>query len=97
VWLHLARALAPDVRVNAVCPGMITSRWFVDGIGQEGFEKMKHNYEKLAPLGRSATPEDVAEAIAWLVDGARTTTGELLHLDAGMHLGGRGPQLPGTR
>lgn len=85
--LHLARALAPDVRVNAVCPGMITSRWFVDGIGQEGFERLKANYEKVAPLGRPSTPEDVADAITWLVEGARTTTGELLHLDGGMHLG----------
>jgi len=95
--LHLARTLAPEVRVNAVCPGMITSRWFVEGIGQAGFDKMKDNYEKAAPLGRPATPEDVAEAIVWLVDGARTTTGELLHLDAGMHLGGRPPQIPGAR
>ena len=38
--LYLARALAPEVRVNAVCPGLITSRWFVDGLGQEGFEKV---------------------------------------------------------
>ena len=92
--LHLARTLAPEVRVNAVCPGMVTSRWFVDGIGQEGFDKLKENYEQVAPLGRPATPEDVAEAIVWLADGARTTTGELLHLDAGMHLGGRAPQIP---
>jgi 3-oxoacyl-[acyl-carrier protein] reductase len=95
--LHLARALAPEVRVNAVCPGMVTSRWFVAGIGQEGFDKLKDSYEKAAPLGRPATPEDVAEAIVWLADGARTTTGELLHLDAGMHLGGRSPQVPGAR
>jgi 3-oxoacyl-[acyl-carrier protein] reductase len=95
--LHLARALAPEIRVNAVCPGMVTSRWFVDGIGQQGFDKLKDNYEKAAPLGRPATPEDVAEAITWLIDGARTTTGELLHLDAGMHLGGRPPQVPGAR
>ena len=89
--LHLARTLAPDIRVNAVCPGMITSRWFVDGIGQEGFERLKANVEKNAPLGRASTPEDVAEAIVWLVDGARTTTGELLLLDGGMHLGARQP------
>jgi 3-oxoacyl-[acyl-carrier protein] reductase len=36
--LHLARALAPAVRVNAVCPGLITSRWFVQGVGQQGYE-----------------------------------------------------------
>jgi 3-oxoacyl-[acyl-carrier protein] reductase len=89
--LHLARALAPEIRVNAVCPGMITSRWFVDGIGQEGYERLKANYEKSAPLGRPSTPEDVAEAVVWLVEGARTTTGELLLLDGGMHLGARPP------
>jgi 3-oxoacyl-[acyl-carrier protein] reductase len=89
--LHLARNLAPEIRVNAVCPGMITSRWFVDGIGQEGFERLKATVEKTAPLARASTPEDVAEAIVWLVDGARSTTGELLLLDGGMHLGGRQP------
>jgi 3-oxoacyl-[acyl-carrier protein] reductase len=90
--LHLARTLAPDdVRVNAVCPGMITSRWFVDGMGQQAFDTLKAGYERVAPLGRASSPEDVAEAIVWLVDGAKTTTGELLLLDGGMHLGGRSP------
>jgi 3-oxoacyl-[acyl-carrier protein] reductase len=93
--LHLARTLAPEIRVNAVCPGLITSRWFVDGIGQAGFEKIKASYEQNVPLGRASTPEDVAEAIVWLVDGAKTMTGELLLLDSGMHLGARQPvQIP---
>ncbi len=87
--LYLARALAPEIRVNAVCPGLITTRWFVDGIGQEGFEKVKATYEKATPLGRACTPEDVAEAVVWLIDGARTVTGELVLLDSGMHLGGK--------
>lgn len=86
--LYLARALAPEIRVNAVCPGLITSRWFVEGIGQAGYEKIKANYEQTTPLGRACTPEDVAEAVVWLVDGARTVTGELVLLDSGMHLGG---------
>jgi 3-oxoacyl-[acyl-carrier protein] reductase len=34
-----------------------------------------------------ATPDDVAEAIVWLVDGARVVTGELIMLDSGRHLG----------
>jgi 3-oxoacyl-[acyl-carrier protein] reductase len=38
-------------------------------------------------LRRASTAEDVAEAVIWLVDGARTVTGELLLLDSGMHLG----------
>ena len=85
--LHLARVLAPDSRVNAVCPGMITTRWFVDGIGAENFHKLKTQYEQTTPLGRACTAEDVAEAVIWLVDGARTVTGELVLLDSGMHLG----------
>jgi len=89
--LYLARELAPDIRVNAVCPGLVTSRWFVDGIGQEGFEKLKAGYERSAPLARPSTPEDVAEAIVWLVDGARSVTGELVLLDSGMHLGAARP------
>lgn len=87
--LHLARELAPEVRVNAVCPGLVTSRWFVQGVGQEGFERVKAAYETSVPLQRACTPEDVAEAIVWLVDGARSTTGELLMLDGGIHLGSR--------
>jgi len=94
--LYFARAMAPEVRVNAVCPGLITTRWFVDGLGQEGYEKIKAGYESLAPLGRACTPEDVAEAVLWLVDGARTVTGELVLLDSGVHLGPtQGVRIPG--
>jgi 3-oxoacyl-[acyl-carrier protein] reductase len=89
--LYLARELAPEIRVNAVCPGLITSRWFVDGIGEAGYEKVKAGYERSAPLGLACTPEDVAEAVVWLADGARTVTGELVLLDAGMHLGAARP------
>jgi 3-oxoacyl-[acyl-carrier protein] reductase len=85
--LHLARVLAPDVRVNAVCPGLITTRWFKDGIGEQGYEALKAAYERSTPLRRACTAEDVAEAVIWLLDAARTVTGELVLLDSGMHLG----------
>ncbi len=91
--LHLARSLAPEIRVNAVCPGLITTRWFPRGIGEEGYRKVKASYEAGAPLGTACTPEDVAEAIVWLADGARTVTGELLLLDSGTHLG-PAPRVP---
>ena len=71
-----------------MCPGLITSRWFVQGVGQEGYEATRQAYEAGVPLGRACTPEDVAEAIVWLVDGAKTVTGELVLLDSGMHSGG---------
>lgn len=89
--LHLARTLAPEIRVNAVCPGLITTRWFVDGVGADNAEKIRAQYEKTVPLGMACSAEDVAEAIVWLVDRARTVTGELLLLDSGMHLGGAAP------
>lgn len=85
--LHFARALAPDVRVNAVCPGFVTTRWFVEGLGQQGFDAIKARYEQSAPLARASSAEDVADAVVWLLTGARSTTGELLLLDGGMHLG----------
>jgi 3-oxoacyl-[acyl-carrier protein] reductase len=85
--LHLARSLAPEIRVNAVCPSLITSRWFAAALGEAGYEAVKAAAEAVSPLHCASTPEDVAEAIIWLVDGARTVTGELIQLDAGLHLG----------
>lgn len=92
--LHLARSLAPEVRVNAVCPGLITTRWFVDGVGRENADQIQAQYEKTVPLQTACSAEDVADAIVWLVSGARTTTGELLMLDSGMHLGRAVPVPP---
>jgi 3-oxoacyl-[acyl-carrier protein] reductase len=92
--LHLARALAPEIRVNAVCPGLITTRWFVDGVGREKAGQIRAQYERSVPLGTACSAEDVAEAIVWLVTGARTVTGELLLLDSGMHLGRGAPVVP---
>jgi 3-oxoacyl-[acyl-carrier protein] reductase len=87
--LYFARALAPEVRVNAVCPGLITTRWFAQGLGQEAADKIQAGFEAAVPLGRASTAEDVAGALLWLLEGAPTVTGELLMLDGGMHLGRR--------
>lgn len=95
--LHLARAMAPEVRVNAVCPGLITSRWFKDGLGEEGYQQVKAATESSTPLQRASSPEDIAQAIVWLIEGAPTMTGELLMLDAGMHLGAGRPAIPGRK
>jgi 3-oxoacyl-[acyl-carrier protein] reductase len=87
--LHFARQLAPEIRVNAVCPALITSRWFDQGLGPGGLDKAIAATEAHTPLGRPSTPEDVAEAIVWLICGAPTVTGELLMIDGGTHLGSR--------
>ncbi len=87
--LHFARQLAPEIRVNAVCPALITSRWFEQGLGPGGLDKALAATNKYTPLGKPSTPEDVADAIVWLVCGAKTVTGELLMIDGGTHLGSR--------
>ena len=53
------------------------------GFAARGSIRIKATYESTAPLRRSCTAEDVAEAVLWLIDGARAVTGELLLLDAG--------------
>jgi 3-oxoacyl-[acyl-carrier protein] reductase len=85
--LALARSLAPEIRVNAVCPGLIETRWHLDRYNKEEYAKFKANYEKTVPLARAATPDDVAEVAVWLIEGADLVTGESILVDAGLHLG----------
>jgi 3-oxoacyl-[acyl-carrier protein] reductase len=85
--IALARALAPAIRVNAICPGMIETRWHKDRFDAEGYEKFKAEYEKMVPLAKAASPDDIADAALWLIEGAATLTGELMQLDSGLHLG----------
>ncbi|MDE2396916.1 MAG: SDR family oxidoreductase [Burkholderiales bacterium] len=85
--LGLARALAPKVRVNAVLPGLIEGRWMRDGLGDETYQKVKSRYAEGALLERVATPEDIAAAIAWLLDPACLMTGQLMVVDGGFGLG----------
>ena len=85
--LSLARALAPEIRVNTVAPGFITGRWWREKMG-EGYDKMVANTEAATPLKRAGTPDDMAAAAVWLLCGDVNITGEILISDAGMHLGG---------
>ncbi len=48
--LSLARVLGPQVRVNAVAPGMVDSPWLKVGLGPERFETMRHSYESASAL-----------------------------------------------
>lgn len=86
--LSLARSLAPKIRVNAVCPGFIGTRWFSDRFGQQTFEGIKRQQEESTPLARAGTPEDIATAVVFFCgEGSDHITGETLITDAGMHLG----------
>lgn len=86
--LSLARALAPEIRVNAVCPGFVETRWLQQGLGEQGYATAKARYEENAPLHKTITAEDVAKAIVWFLEGADRVTGEFIIIDSGTHLGG---------
>jgi NAD(P)-dependent dehydrogenase (short-subunit alcohol dehydrogenase family) len=86
--LSLARALAPKIRVNAICPGFIDTRWFPDAFGAETTERIRQRIIETTPLKAASKPEDIADAALFLIsDAARHITGETLMVDAGLHLG----------
>ena len=86
--LSLARALAPRIRVNAICPGFIDTRWFPDAFGAETTERIRQRIVDSTPLKAASKPEDIADAGLFLIsDAARHITGETLMVDAGLHLG----------
>jgi len=86
--LSLARALAPSIRVNAVCPGYIGSGWFTKYQGSDVEEQTAENVAKSTPLKVASMPEDIAETILFFAGPeSRHVTGEFIIVDAGMHLG----------
>src|SRR5271168_4208194 len=74
----LAKELAPEVRVNAIAPGTIT----MPGDPPE----WEADFVKLAPLQRTGTPSDIADAVIYLIQ-AKFMTGHTLVLDGGRKLG----------
>lgn len=70
----LAKALAPEVRVNAIAPGTIS----MPGDPAE----WQQEFVKLAPLKKTGTPDDIAEAVSYLAS-AKFMTGHVLVLDGG--------------
>ena len=81
----LAIALAPEVRVNAVSPGHVDTRWHRDHLGDEGADELARRNAESEPLGRVALAEDVAEVILNLLD-TPMVTGQTLIVDGGKHL-----------
>lgn len=77
--LLLAKVLGPEIRVNAVAPGLVDTPWTAD------WDAIRETVKAQAPLRRVAQPEDIADAVLGLI-AAKAATGQVLTVDAGMAL-----------
>ena len=84
---YLAQSLGPEgIRVNAISAGPIRT---LAAAGISGFKKMMQYYEKVVPLGRGVTIDEVGNAAAFLCsDLASGITGEIMYVDAGFNFMG---------
>lgn len=99
--LHLSKMAAADlaqhnIRVNAVCPGFITTNIFTSAMGIEGAKRDAANQmiggiaQQAQPIARAGRPEDIAGAVAYLAsDDAAFVTGTHIVVDGGMTIGPR--------
>jgi NAD(P)-dependent dehydrogenase (short-subunit alcohol dehydrogenase family) len=86
--LDLARALAPRIRVNAICPGYMDTPWWSRSIDEATQDRLRKSMIASTPLAAASTAEDIAGAAVFLASpAARHITGEILLADAGLHLG----------
>jgi 3-oxoacyl-[acyl-carrier protein] reductase len=73
----LARAFGPKVRVNAVAPGPVLTRWLTNHMDQVARSL------SITPMGRAAVPEDIADAVYFLSLGTTLMTGQVIVVDGG--------------
>jgi len=84
---YLSSDLGPQgIRVNAISAGPIKT---LAAAGIAGFRKMLNYHEKVSPLRRSITQEDIGKTAVWLCsDWAGAVTGEIVYADAGWNIMG---------
>ena len=78
----MAIALAPEVRVNSVSPGLVSSRWFRRRFGEEAADAQETTFAAATPLAAIASPDDVALAIMAFVEND-AVTGQDVIVDGG--------------
>jgi len=81
----LALALAPEVRVNSVSPGLVSSTWFSSRFGDEAAAAQEESFAKQTPVQKIATPDDVARAVIALLEND-LITGQDLVIDGGKNV-----------
>jgi NAD(P)-dependent dehydrogenase (short-subunit alcohol dehydrogenase family) len=85
--IGMARAFGPEVRVNAIAPGLVETAWMQQGLGADRYAATVQGYRAKSTLDAVMSAEDVAETAWYLGAVAAKTTGEVLLLDAGIRLG----------
>src|SRR4051794_1045630 len=87
ITLSLARALAPLIRVNAICPGYIDTGWFEKGRGAAAASQVRETIMAKVPLKSASSAKDIASLVCFLATPrSGQMTGELVRMDAGLHL-----------
>ena len=81
----LAIALAPDVRVNSVSPGLVSTRWFKSRFGEEANVPYEASFASTTPLGAVASPDHVALAVMAFIEND-LVTGQDLVVDGGRNV-----------
>ena len=82
----LAIALSPEIRVNAICPDYVDTRWVSSAMSESDYLKFKETVSSRTLLKTMVNARDVAELARFLIAGTSKITGESIVLDAGRHL-----------
>jgi 3-oxoacyl-[acyl-carrier protein] reductase/pteridine reductase len=75
----MARALAPEIAVNCVAPGMIS-------LGESGNDAFVRHVAEKTPMKRAGSAADVVEAVMFLASATHFVTGEVMVVDGGLGL-----------
>lgn len=76
----MAKALAPEIAVNAIAPGMID-------LGEKAAKPFMRKMARITPMKRNGTGEEVATAVRFLATAPHFITGQILAVDGGLGLG----------
>ncbi len=75
----MAKALAPEIAVNAVAPGMID-------LGEAAARPFLRRMTKVTPMRRNGTGEEIAAAVRFFAEAPHFITGQVLAVDGGLGL-----------